>query len=78
LQICVFADIVKYLLENGADVMSKTSGMETPLHPAAANGHVEIARHLISNGADPTAPDKDEWTPLHNAAYHGHLGINQT
>ena len=36
----------------------------TPLHSAAANGHVEIVRVLLANGADKMHRDKRGKTPI--------------
>lgn len=45
-------DIVKLLIEHGADVnVSDELGM-TPVHLAASNGSAEIAKLLVDNGAD--------------------------
>jgi len=47
----------------------------TPLHCAAANGHVEITRLLLQNGADVNAKGDYGRTPLHWAAMNGHVNI---
>ena len=45
-------DIVKYLVENGADIEVKSTNVDTPLSTAAHFGHSEIVDYLIENGAD--------------------------
>ena len=45
-------DIVKQLLDGGADVNRQTRNKNTPLHYAARNNNSEVARLLINNGAD--------------------------
>jgi ankyrin repeat protein/L-ascorbate metabolism protein UlaG (beta-lactamase superfamily) len=44
---------------------------ETPLHKAAAAGHVEIVEYLLSQGADIEALNNDNQNPLFHAAYYG-------
>ncbi len=44
---------------------------ETPLHIAAAQGHLEVAELLLSEGAAVDARTTDGLTPLHAAAYGG-------
>jgi ankyrin repeat protein len=45
-------DIVKYLLDEGADVNAVDNTNCAPLYEAAINGHMEIVEYLLSNGAD--------------------------
>jgi hypothetical protein len=47
----------------------------TPLHYAAANGHVEIIHLLLQNGADVNARNNYGYTPLHYAARNGNVDI---
>ncbi|CAI0647003.1 unnamed protein product [Colletotrichum noveboracense] len=47
----------------------------TPLHWAAANGHVEVAAALAEAGAYLNAKDSEGWTPLFWAAFGGHAPV---
>jgi hypothetical protein len=51
------------------------SGCSTPLHQAAANGHVQIVRFLVLKGANATARNESQQTVLHLAAERGHEGV---
>ena len=44
-------DIVRLLLERGADVNSKDKNQDTPLHKAVCEGRLEIERILLDHGA---------------------------
>ena len=44
-------DIVKYLVEKGANINVQTSSGESPLSIVKANGHKGIADFLIKSGA---------------------------
>ncbi len=43
----------------------------TPLHAAAAKGHVKATVALLEAGADPDNKNEDEQTPFHVAAKGG-------
>lgn len=58
---------------SGLPVNSVDSDGRTPIHIAAARGHVEVIRFCVSIGGDPEAADRNRWTPLHCAAAEGHL-----
>ena len=44
-------EMVKYLLDAGADQEHKTDEMHTALMEASMDGHVEVARLLLDSGA---------------------------
>ena len=56
-------DIVKTLLENGANTEISTKDGDTPLYAAAFGGHLEVVEFLLSVGANIEATD-DLDTPL--------------
>ena len=55
-------DIVRLLLERGADPNKQTKDGWTPLMYATEKGNIDIVRLLLENGADPTKRTKDGWT----------------
>jgi ankyrin repeat protein len=65
-------DLVRRMLEYGADVGARDSGGQTPLHVACQNGHVDSARLMLAAGADPNARDLQGLTPLHLACMSDH------
>ncbi len=66
---------MKLLIEKGADVNAGNGW--TPLHEAAAEGHLEVVKVLIEKGADVNAEYIGLFgtTFLHWAALEGHLEI---
>ncbi|MCD4783719.1 MAG: ankyrin repeat domain-containing protein [Candidatus Eremiobacteraeota bacterium] len=68
-------EMVKLLIDNGADVNAKNKGI-TPLHGAAIGGKTDSVMLLIDNGADVNAKDKKYGsTPLYDAAINSNLEI---
>ena len=69
-------DVVRYLVEQGADVNAKTDDGDTVLGVAAWEGQTDVVRYLVEQGADVNAKtDKGGWTALHGAAEYGHLAV---
>lgn len=53
-------DMVKVLLEHGADVNSRSTKGDTPLSVALKAGKAAIAELLRAHGASPTVPEEEE------------------
>ena len=69
-------DIVRLLLEKGADPKLASAVGCTPLHLATGWGLVECTRLLLDHGADPQPAEGSEApSPLFLAAQYGHLAV---
>jgi len=64
-------EVVRLLLEKGADVNKHNEGGETPLHYATRGGHIEAMTILLDHGADVSAKGTGCGTPLQWAARSG-------
>lgn len=68
--------LMRYLLNEGIDVESRSPNDLTPLHLACQGGHETIVRILLDARADPNAQhEASNQRPLHIAALDGHVGI---
>lgn len=72
------ADIVKVLLEAGANPSAYCENGWTPLSAATQLGHESVVNTLLLAGADPNACCSKGWFPLSNAVFEGHEGIVRT
>jgi uncharacterized protein len=72
-------DLVKWLLEQGAEVNRKSQNamMVAPLHSAVSTQHVEIARLLLAHGADANLPQEQSIRPIHQSAHNGDVVITR-
>lgn len=73
-----YLDIVKMLLENGADLTIASRSKGTPLHAAAYYGRKDVFTHLLGvDGAKDLVDiqDDDGWTVLHSAIW-GELEVS--
>ena len=68
-------DMVKFLLEAGAEIDRTTRNGRTALHRAVDKDHLESAEILLDAGANPGARDDSHNTPLHYAARDGRQDI---
>jgi ankyrin repeat protein len=70
-----YFNIVKLLIDRGAQVNTTDKLGKTPLHKAACMHNRNIVEHLINNGADPNIKDKEHWTVLQLAVRMGQLEV---
>jgi len=70
-------EIVKMLLEAGADSNARQERGFAPLHDAAANGNAALVEVLLKYGALATAKTDDGKTPADMAAERGHKEVEE-
>ena len=62
-------EILRCLIENGADIDKGRNDNQTPLMIAAQKGHVSVATFLIEHGANVDLQDENGNTALHHTLY---------
>lgn len=70
-----YKDIIRFLLKSGADIDSRDSEGNTPLHIAIIGGHRVLARQLITRSADVNIKNSAGKTPLQLAIESGNETI---
>ena len=70
-------EVVKALVELGADVHARTQAGCTALHGAAEAGHVEAVKALVQRGADLDALEHRGNSALALATVNGHNHVAQ-
>ncbi|GMG09608.1 unnamed protein product [Aspergillus oryzae] len=66
-------EIVRTLLEQGADVTMADIDGWTPIYTASHIGHTEVVRLLIENGSNVNTSESGGCTPVNTACYQGHV-----
>jgi ankyrin repeat protein len=68
-------EIVRLLLEHGADPNATQAGGTTPLHTAARHGSRDMVEALLAHDASPGAENDEGATPAEMARAEGHAEI---
>ena len=74
-----YLDIMRFLLDHGANGDSRDDHGNTALHFAASKGHLEVARMLLERGANIDSQNDEGLTPLQQASqvmWERHLCIS--
>ncbi|KAI9437171.1 ankyrin repeat-containing domain protein, partial [Lactarius indigo] len=77
-------DVVRTLIQNGADVNARNQGQSTPLHlffdkrPTLRTPDAKCLRVLLENGADVDAVDDEGRTPYQLASSEGYGEMAQS
>ncbi|XP_041479668.1 E3 ubiquitin-protein ligase MIB2-like isoform X1 [Lytechinus variegatus] len=66
-------DVVKALLQAGADIEITTDGGHTPLHLAVEGDKPAVTKYLLEEGADINKVNVRNRSPLHRAAIRNHV-----
>ncbi|KAK6507850.1 hypothetical protein TWF481_006272 [Arthrobotrys musiformis] len=74
-----YYEIVRLLVEHGADIHSTSLKNRRPLfHQAVFSGKAEMVEYLIDKGANVDVRDIDGWSPIMVAAQMGYCNIIKT
>jgi len=65
-------ELVRLLVEEGADIRARDNRHKTPLHVASEKGQTDTVNYLLNQGADVNARDEDGLIALYYALKEGH------
>lgn len=65
-------ELVRLLVEEGADICARDNRHKTPLHVAAEKGQTDTVSYLLNQGADVNSRDEDGLIALYYALKEGH------
>lgn len=68
-------DVVKYLVENGADVNNQAIDGDSALHESASSGHLDVVQYLVRQKANIYIRNKVGQTVLHSAVKSNNIDI---
>jgi ankyrin repeat protein len=68
-------DVVRLLIEKGADVNAKEPGGDTPLYSASMAGRYQVVELLLDKGAEVNSNSRDGTTALMSACQTGHTEV---
>lgn len=68
-------NIIKLLLDHGAEVNHSTVTNSTPLRAACFDGRLDVVKFLLDRGADLSIANKFKNTCLMIASYKGHINV---
>lgn len=68
-------EVVRLLVDAGADVTTRDENNRTPLHLAAWNGRTDVVTILLAAGAEVDALDGNNTTPLYLATAHSQVAV---
>lgn len=68
-------EMVKLLVQKGADINHKTDQGISTLSISVQQGHLEVIRYLIEQGADIHAKNEDGYTAFHWSVEGGHIDV---
>jgi len=72
-----YAEVARFLLDNGADGNARDKRKSTPLHEASIGGHAEVVRVLMERVVDVTAENDDGFKPAPLAVLFGRTEVTR-
>ena len=68
-----YVDIVRILVDAGANINILSNDNQTPFYQACKHGRTEVARYLYGKGANIRINGENGWSPLGIAISRGHV-----